>query len=120
MRRIALIGLTVIALVFLNGSVLVWAQQTAKVTGEVVDTYCFVTMGARGEGHRQCGLGCAHKGIPVGIVENGTNKLYVLLPNKNDTSLSKDVINKMGRTATVTGKVYANGGSQFLTVESVS
>jgi hypothetical protein len=99
----------------------VWAQTGPdKVTGEVIDTYCFVTMGARGASHKQCGIGCAKKGIPVAILENGTGKIYVLLPNKNDTSLPDTVINKMGSTATVTGRIFSKGGSQFLTVQSIS
>ena len=75
--------------------------------------------GAKGEIHRACGLGCAAKGIPVGLVENGTNKVYVLLPNKDKSPVPKEVIDKMGRQATVTGKVVTVGGSQFLTVNSV-
>ncbi len=78
-----------------------------------------MSMGAKGEGHRQCGLDCAKKGIPVGILENGTDKVYVLMPNKDKTALPDEVINKMGQTATITGHVYSKGGSQFLTVESV-
>jgi hypothetical protein len=28
-------------------------------------------------------------------------------------------MDKMGRKATITGKIYSTGGSQFLTVESI-
>src|SRR5581483_8090168 len=94
-------------------------QKDVSVTGEVVDTFCYSAMGARGASHRQCGIDCAKKGIPVGLVEKGTDKLYVLLPNKDKTALPDDVVNKMGGQATVTGHAYAKGGSTFLTVESV-
>ena len=88
------------------------------VTGEVIDTYCYSTAGATGEGHRTCGLACAEKGIPVALLEKGTDKVYVLLPNKNAKPVPKGLIDKMGRQATVTGKTYSIGGSQFLTVDS--
>lgn len=94
-------------------------KKDVSVTGEVVDTFCYGTMGARGASHRQCGLDCAKKGIPVGLAEKGTDKLYVLLPNKDKTALPEEVVNKMGETVTVTGHAYAKGGSNFLTVESV-
>jgi len=94
-------------------------KKDVSVTGEVVDTFCYGTMGARGASHRQCGLDCAKKGIPVGLAEKGTDKLYVLLPNKDKTALPEEVVNKMGETVTVTGHMYAKGGSNFLTVESV-
>lgn len=89
------------------------------VTGEVVDTFCYSAMGAKGATHRACGLDCAKSGIPVGLLENGTNKLYVLLPPKDKTAVPQAAINKMGEQATVTGKVYSTGGDNFLTVESV-
>jgi len=95
-------------------------EGSVKVTGEIVDTLCYVAMGAKGTGHRQCGLECAGKGIPVGLLEEGTGKLYVLLPSKDDTPVPQEAINKMGETATITGRAYSSGGSQFLTVESVS
>ncbi|MDE2028150.1 MAG: hypothetical protein KGK03_06005 [Candidatus Omnitrophica bacterium] len=119
MKKLIFVSLVLMSFILMNRPVAAWAQDT-KVTGEVVDTFCYVSMGAKGAGHRSCGLECAKKGIPVGLLENSTGKLYVLLPNKNGMSLPDSVIDKMGQTATVTGRVYSEGGSQFLTVESVS
>jgi hypothetical protein len=93
-------------------------EKSTAVTGEVIDTYCYTMMGAKGESHRECGLTCARKGIPIAILEQGTDKIYVLLPNKEGTSLPDALIDKMGRTATITGRTYAKGGNQFLRVES--
>lgn len=98
-----------------------WADgKDVSVKGELVDTYCFLTMGAKGASHKECAITCAKKGIPVGLLEEGTGKLYVLLPAKNGESLPDSVTSKMGDTVTVKGNGYTNGGSQFLTVESVS
>ncbi len=97
----------------------VYAAETMTVKGEVIDTYCYALMGAKGEGHRQCAIDCVKAGIPAGLLEEGTGKVYVLLPNKDKTGLPKGVMDKMGRMATITGKVYTSGGSQFLTVESI-
>jgi hypothetical protein len=97
----------------------VYAAEAVTVKGEVIDTYCYALMGAKGEGHRQCAIDCVKAGIPAGLLEEGTGKVYVLLPNKDKTGLPKGVMDKMGRMATVTGKVYTSGGSQFLTVDSI-
>ena len=94
-------------------------KKEVSVTGEVVDTFCYTAMGARGASHRQCAIDCAKKGIPVGLAEKGTDKLYVLLPNKDKTALPEGVVNKMADTVTVTGHAYTKGGSNFLTVESI-
>jgi len=123
MKKIILIGMTgmtAAALLFFGRIIPVYADaDDVKITGEVIDTFCYTALGAKGEGHRECGLACAKKGAPVAILENGTNKVYVLLPNKDKTALPDAVIDKMGRAATITGHVYSKGSSQFLTVESV-
>jgi len=120
-RKIALLAGFVTLLLVLGGLSQVYAQaKTVTVKGEVIDTYCYALMGAKGESHRQCAIDCFKAGIPAGLLENGTNKVFVLLPNKDKTSLPQnDILEKMGRQATITGKVYTSGGSNFLTVESI-
>jgi len=118
-KRTIFFGLMVAASMILGGAVRVYAAETVTVKGEVIDTYCYALMGAKGESHRQCAIDCIKAGIPAGLLEEGTGKVYVLLPNKDKTGLPKGVVDKIGRTATLTGKVHATGGSQFLTVESV-
>lgn len=113
-----LAGLVVLSMV-LSSLTSVYAADTVTVKGEVIDTYCYALMGAKGESHRACAIDCIKAGIPAGFLEEGTNKVYVLLPNKDKAGLPKGVMDKVGRTATITGKVYASGGSQFLTVESI-
>lgn len=95
------------------------AGKSMSVTGEVIDTYCYSTMGAKGASHRDCAVECAQKGIPMGLLEDKSNKVYVLLPNKDKTEVPKELIDKMAQKVTITGKVYTSGGSQFLTVESI-
>lgn len=105
-------------LIVLGGLSQIYAQNVS-VKGEVIDTYCYALMGAKGESHRQCAIDCVKAGIPAGLLEEGTGKVYVLLPNKDKSGLPKGVIDKMGRMATITGKAYTSGGSNFLTVESI-
>jgi hypothetical protein len=96
-----------------------FAADKTTITGEVIDTFCYTAAQAKGEGHRKCGLNCAAKGIPVALLEDGTNKVYVLLPNKSESPVPKAAVDKMGQKAQITGTVYSVGGSQFLTVDSV-
>ena len=119
MRKIMISGVLVSFLMVLNMVLPVYAAESVTVKGEVIDTYCYALMGAKGESHRQCAIDCVKAGIPAGLLEDGTGKVYVLLPSKDKTGLPKGVIDKMGRMASITGKVYASGGSNFLTVESI-
>jgi hypothetical protein len=118
MRKVMIFGVALSLLMVLGIFTSVYAQNVA-VKGEVIDTYCYALMGAKGESHRQCAIDCVKAGIPAGLLEEGTGKVYVLLPNKDKSGLPKGVIDKMGRMATITGKAYTSGGSNFLTVESI-
>src|SRR5512139_205049 len=118
MRKIMILGAVLSLLMVMNIFTVVYAQSVT-VKGEVIDTYCYALMGAKGESHRQCAIDCVKAGIPAGLLEEGTGKIYVLLPNKDKSPLPKAVIDKMGQKVAITGKVYISGGSQFLTVESV-
>ena len=119
MKKVMLIGILVGLLSGLTILSVAMAADAVTMTGEVVDTYCYGLMGAKGESHRSCGISCAKAGIPMGLLQDGTDKLYVLLPNKDNSPLPPEVMDKMGRKATITGKIYSTGGSQFLTVESI-
>jgi hypothetical protein len=120
MRRIVLAGFSVLLVLgmLLPAQADKSAGKEVSIKGEVIDTFCFTTMGAKGPSHKQCGIDCAHKGIPVGLLEP-SGKIHILLPTKDKTALSDDVINKMGETVTVTGHEHMKGGLAFLTAESV-
>ena len=122
MKTLAALGLALTLLVGTTTAVRAdekGGQKDATVTGEVIDTFCYGAMGAKGAGHKACGTECAKKGIPVGLLENGTDKIHILLPTKDKTALPDSVVSKMGETVTVTGRPFTKGGVTFLTVESV-
>lgn len=95
-----------------------FAAQTS-VTGHLRDSFCYLTMGAHGDSHQKCAIGCAKAGIPVLLVQDKTDKSYVLLPPKNAQSLPSSVVDKMEDEVTVSGQEYDKGGTTFLTVESI-
>ena len=95
------------------------ADTQKSVTGNLEDTFCYTVVGAHGATHAECALKCAQKGIPVGLVEKGTEKMYILLPPKNEQAMPDDVLKNMEKEVTVTGKSYSKGGVEFLTAESV-
>ena len=118
MRLLAVTSLGIILTLAASGVSL--ADGTEKsVTGNMRDSFCNTVMGANGPSHKKCAIECAQKGIPVVMVEKGTNQSYVLIPPKNDEALPKDVIDKMEDDVTVTGKVYQKDGTNFLQVESI-
>ena len=121
MRKTAIAGLIGLGAMLATGiaGLGIAADTQKSVTGNLEDTFCYNVVGAHGAGHAQCALKCAQKGIPVGLVEKGTEKMYILLPPKNEQAMPDDVLKNMEKEVTVTGKSYSKGGVEFLTVESV-
>lgn len=93
--------------------------QEVTIKGELVDSLCYVTMASTGSGHKQCAIDCAKAGIPVSFVEDGTGKLYTVLPSKDKTGYPESVISKMGDKVTLKGDLYEKGGNRYVAVESV-
>ncbi|HEY5998149.1 MAG TPA: hypothetical protein VI078_02480 [bacterium] len=121
MKKLCLAGIALAMLLapWMTALAAAAGQEKVSIKGEIIDTYCYATEGAKGDGHRECALACAKAGIPVGLLEDGTDKVYVLLPNKAATALPASVLENMARKVTVNGTVITKGGSQFLSVDSL-
>ncbi len=119
MNRLANPGLALVLAVGLAGMALAADGSAKSVTGNLEDAYCYGTMGAKGASHKACAIKCASKGIPVTLIESGTGKSYIVLPNKDASPLPDSVISRMEDQVTVTGKTYSKDGVDYLVVESV-
>ena len=121
MKRLANFGIVLafVAAAGLAGAAIAADGGEQSVTGNLEDAYCYGTMGAKGAGHKACAIKCASAGIPVTLIEKGTDKSYILLPNKDASPLPQSVISRMEDEVTVTGKEYNKNGTEYLVVESV-
>jgi len=111
MRRTIVLGLLLAPVLF--------AAETASVTGEVVDSACWIKSGAKGESHRTCAQKCADAGIPLALVEEGTNKLVWLFSVDDMETPTKELRPYAGRKVTVTGKWAERGGAKILLVDKI-
>ena len=95
------------------------AAEAVSVTGEIVDSACWIKMGAKGESHRDCAQKCADAGIPLALVEDGSGKL-VWLASKNDMETPNPKLKEYaGKKVTITGAYAERGGAKILLVDSV-
>jgi hypothetical protein len=98
------------------------APTRVKVTGEVIDSWCYITeiMFPEGTAHHQCAVWCAVGGIPVGIAgEDGT--VYVVLKVEGDESnvAAPSVLKIQSHKVTVDGDLYERDGVKYLLVNRV-
>lgn len=74
-------------------------EEPGVIEGRLIDLACY-TMGMAGDKHAKCALQCAQKGLPVGLLEEKTEKVYtVLLP-------SPGLAPYMQRQVRITGQVH--------------
>ena len=94
-----------------------------SVSGEVIDTWCYVTqiMFAEGSAHHQCAVWCAVGGIPVSILAPD-GEVYVILKVEDD---SHNVANpKLAKFSShevaVEGDLYKRDGVNYIVVNQIA
>jgi len=127
MLRLALFaGLALAVLAPLSAGPADAAKATAKrvkVTGEVIDTWCYVTeiMYALGTAHHQCAVWCAVGGIPVSVLGKD-GKVYVVLKIEDEESAvaTPRILKVQSHEVTVDGDLYVRDGVNYLIVTQVA
>ena len=95
------------------------AEQKVSVTGEVIDSACYIKMGARGESHRECAQKCGDAGIPLAVLQDGTNQVIWLASENDAETPNKALRPYAGRKVTVQGTWAERGGAKILVVQSI-
>lgn len=97
--------------------------KRVTVTGEIIDTWCNVTMimFAEGSAHYQCAVWCAIGGIPVSIKDEDEN-VYVILRIEDDESnvANPRIVNIQAHQVTVEGDLIERDGVKYLLVTQVA
>ena len=98
-----------------------WAADPPQVTltGEIIDSACYIKSGARGESHRVCAQKCGDAGIPLALVEDGTGTV-VWIASVDDMETPNAKLRPFaGRRVTITGTWAERGGAKILLLSSV-
>jgi hypothetical protein len=95
------------------------AAKEVTVTGEIIDTKCYVTGGAKGEGHKQCAVDCIEGGLPVGVLEDKTDKVYVVVPASGMKGANEALAKYAAEKVKLTGTVAERGGQRLLVYSKV-
>lgn len=99
------------------------AAKRVTVTGEIIDTWCYVTeiMYAEGTAHHQCAVWCALGGIPVSILGEDGN-VYVVLKIEDEESnvANPRIVEIQTHKVTASGDLYERDGVRYLIVTQVA
>jgi hypothetical protein len=94
--------------------------KPVTVTGRVVDNICMLGMGLKGEGHRECAIGCDKTGVRMSLLDEKANVLYTLMADKPFVDPNTQIREHLERVVTVKGDLYeAPGGQKVLAIKEV-
>jgi hypothetical protein len=112
--RVGIAAVVLVAFAALAGD-----ESQVTVTGEVVDSACYIKSGARGESHRVCAQKCGDVGIPLALVEDGTG-VVIWIASVDDMETPNAKLRPFaGRRVTIAGTWAERGGAKILLLRSV-
>ena len=94
-------------------------EPQINVTGEVIDSACYIKSGARGESHRTCAQKCGDAGIPLALVEDGTGAVIWIASVDDMETPNAKLRPFAGRRVTIAGTWAERGGAKILLLRSV-
>lgn len=97
--------------------------QRVQVTGEIIDTWCYVTeiMFSVGTAHHQCAVWCAIGGIPVSILgKDGTVYMVLRVEGEEKNVANPKVVQIQSHEVSVDGDLYVRDGVNYLLVNKVA
>lgn len=90
--------------------------KPASWTGEIVDMGCYVSNGAKGEKHTECGMKCVANGMPMGLLTK-EGKLWLLTMNHDNPDPYNDCKKWVAQTVEVTGTSASRNGVSAIDVQ---
>jgi len=109
----------IVAVLFLAGGLLHAAGEKASVTGEVIDSACYIKSGAKGADHAKCAAGCAKNGIPLALLTDD-GKVVMVESSKDGESANALLMDHVATKVTVDGTWYEKGGLKVLFIDKVT
>jgi hypothetical protein len=96
--------------------------QRVQVSGEIIDTWCYITeiMFPEGSAHHQCAVWCAAGGIPVGVLGDD-GEVYMVLKIGDDTSnvANPAILEIQTHKVTVDGELHRRDGINYLLIDKI-
>ena len=119
MKKTSLIVLPLVLFALAIGSAQDKKKKEAKdvtVTGEIIDLKCYIQgmMGGKGEDHKQCAIDCIKGGLPVGILDDKSDKAYLVVPKAGMKGANEELLPFAAQKVKLTGTFAEKGGQKVL------
>ncbi len=87
--------------------------------GEVVETACFVIGARRGDGHKQCALMGARSGESLGVLDDQTKLLFVVVPDLTAGAEPSPLLPYIAQKVEARGVTVERGGINGIMIRQV-
>jgi hypothetical protein len=119
MKRL-IIGFVMVAAIVL--AISAQAGQPSKhaatvVTGEVVDTGCYLGHSSNGASHAECATMCINQGMPMGVLTQ-KGELYLVTMNHDNPDAFNKLKKMAGKNVAVTGHVFTRAGMTAIEIDT--
>jgi hypothetical protein len=96
-------------------------SKEMTITGRIIDLKCELSGMAEemGEDHAQCAVECIKNGLPVGIREEKTENLYLVVPGKGMKPANEELARYADQNVKMTGKLHERGGIKMFAYTKV-
>jgi hypothetical protein len=101
-----------------HGAMKEGSEHSMTVTGEIVDTGCYLSHAATGAKHKQCAATCVARGMPIGLVTD-KGDLYLLVQPHGNLDAYKKARTFAGDRVEITGPMYERSGMKAIEVAMV-
>ena len=96
------------------------SPDEGTVSGQVIDTSCFLGHDLHGDGHRQCAEICGRdKGVALAIVDDEGQVWYLADSNMPGTSQNEKLLPYAEQTVKATGTLISRGPNRAIIVKQV-
>ncbi|HEV8538510.1 MAG TPA: hypothetical protein VGR15_06240 [Bacteroidota bacterium] len=94
--------------------------KEVTITGEVTDIKClFNGMKENSDDHKQCATDCIKGGLPVGIMEEKTDKLYIVVPKAGMKGANEELSKYAEKKVKLTGMMMEKYGVKMIAYTKV-
>ncbi len=94
------------------------APKATTLKGELVDTGCYLSHGAKGEKHVECATKCIANGMPMGLLtDKGT--VYLITLSHENADPYNQLKTMAGQMVEITGPVSTRGGLSSIEADEV-
>jgi hypothetical protein len=102
-----------------HGPAPVDAGREVVITGEVVESGCYVMAGRRGEEHRQCAIACARAAQPLAILEDKTGIVHLAIYDRAAAAPNDSLLEHVADRVEIRGTAIERGGITAILVKRV-